>query len=228
MDGKFFDSLYEGDSANGVKLCMGVTGGDFWTRLTGCQNLYRGNSVETIDFNNILIAANTNELTIIIGGLIYHQAGEVYFYVLRRVNSYGDEEQTLGTALKTAFDDNGNLIWAVCNNVFNISAEQTAGPRCGLLWYYCPIGQEQAVDYFNIFSNNGSGGVDYNNPVAVVDYVGRGFYSYETGVLSNSSHLFCVRPVSSSGLEDGFFGIVEIDITDSAPQGIDIIQAQAY
>ena len=84
------------------------------------------------------------------------------------------------------------------------------------------------MDYFNIYSNNGSGAVDYNNPLAVVDYAGRGFYSYETGVLGNGNHLFCVRPVSSNGLEGGIFGIARIDITDSAPQGIDILQAQAY
>ena len=35
MDTKFFDSLYEGDSANGFKLCMGLTGGDFWARASG-------------------------------------------------------------------------------------------------------------------------------------------------------------------------------------------------
>ena len=35
MDVKFFDSLYEGDSPNGVKLGMGLTGGDFWLVKVG-------------------------------------------------------------------------------------------------------------------------------------------------------------------------------------------------
>ena len=54
MDVKFFDSLFEGDSANGVKLCMGLTGGDFWPQIMGCQIIYRGNSIEDIDFENVL------------------------------------------------------------------------------------------------------------------------------------------------------------------------------
>ena len=54
MDVKFFDSLSEGDSANGVKLCKGLTSGDFWAQIAGCQIIYRGQNVEDADFENIL------------------------------------------------------------------------------------------------------------------------------------------------------------------------------
>ena len=53
MDAKFFDSLFDGDSPNGIKLCMGITGGDFWAREAGCQNLYRGASIDVIDFDTV-------------------------------------------------------------------------------------------------------------------------------------------------------------------------------
>jgi len=50
MDHAFFNSLFEGDSSNGRKLCMGLTGGDFWARITGCQNLYRGDTALEINY----------------------------------------------------------------------------------------------------------------------------------------------------------------------------------
>jgi hypothetical protein len=52
MEAKFFDSLYEGDSPHGIKLGMGLTGGDFWPRIAGCQVLYRGHGIDRIDFSN--------------------------------------------------------------------------------------------------------------------------------------------------------------------------------
>jgi len=42
MEAKFFDSLNGGDSAKGIKLCMGITDGDFWTRTEGAAVLYKG------------------------------------------------------------------------------------------------------------------------------------------------------------------------------------------
>jgi len=75
MDAKFFDSLYEGDSANGVKLGMGLTGGDFWPRVGGCQNLYRGQDGSTIDFENILAVTEIEEESITVPGFAGHQAG---------------------------------------------------------------------------------------------------------------------------------------------------------
>ncbi len=226
MDAKFFDSLFEGDSTSGVKLCMGLTGGDFWARVAGCQNLYRGGSVEAVDFDIILAVTDADEDFIVLTA-VQHAASTVYFYVLRRANCCGDEEQSLTASAKAAFDSQGDLIGEGCNRIFTVKAEQFAGPMVRFMWYYSPVEQVQRCVSFKVYGDNGSGQIDYENEVCVVDYVGARFYSYESGVLSTGRYLFCVKAVSSDGLESGISGVIEIQVCDSAPSGVKILHAQA-
>ena len=94
MDAKFFDSLYEGDSPNGVKLGMGLTGGDFWPRVADCSVLYRGSSMEGIDFASLLAVAEAEASEISPPSYVPHNSGSIYFYVVSRANNCGCEEQT--------------------------------------------------------------------------------------------------------------------------------------
>jgi hypothetical protein len=107
MEAKFFDSLYGGDSANGIKLCMGLTDGDFWGRPGGVQLLYKGQDSNNIDFGRIEAASNINNKNFeVSSGQLLCQ----WLYVVRRVNCCGDEEQTLRAAVIFAFDSSGNPI----------------------------------------------------------------------------------------------------------------------
>ena len=227
MDIKFFDSLFEGDSCNGVKLGMGLTGGDFWPRVAGCQNLYRGGSIRSVDFSEVLLVTDAEQGFVSCVPLNGHQAGEVYFYVLRRVNGCGYEEQTLGAAVKAVFDNAGDLISAGCNRVFGFFVEQVAGSKYRLVWYYCPIGQGATCDHFDVYGDGGSGEIDYETVVAAVDYIGAGFYSYESDLSAGESMLFSIRAVSIDGGSDGFAGEIEIQVSDSAPQAVGILRVKA-
>jgi hypothetical protein len=106
MEMKFFDSLSIGDSANGVKLCMGLTEGDFWARPAGAQLLYKGQDDNNIDFGRIAASSNINNNFEVASG----QPLSRHLYVARRVNCCGMEEQTLSAAVKVEFDSLGNLI----------------------------------------------------------------------------------------------------------------------
>lgn len=225
MDARFFDSLFEGDSANGVKLGMGLTGGDFWPRVEDCQNLYRGGSVCTIDFDTILAVRDVDEILIGCGDEVGHEAGQSYLYVVRRANRCGDQEQSFGAAIMAVFDGESGLIEPGCNKVFSIFAEQIKGPRVRVVWYYCPIGQEVACGGFNVYSDNGTGQVDYETPVTAVDYAGARFYSYKSDVLSEGRYLFVIRAVSKIGQENNFDGAIEIEIGDMLPDGVGSLSA---
>ncbi len=227
MDAKFFDSLYEGDSANGVKLGMGLTGGDFWARLGGCQNLYRGPNAETIDFDTILATRDIEEDSITVPGFTGHQVLSSYVYVLRRTNICGYEERTFRAALKVRFDGQGNLIEPGCNDVFTLTARQVAGPRIRLLWYYFPIGQADECDSFNIYWDSGTGQINYETALGSVDYAGPRYYGFETGVLSEDKYQFCVRSVMKDGQENEHLGKVQIQIRDLAPQGVETLETEA-
>ena len=227
MDTKFFDSIFEGDSANGVKLGMGLTNGDFWPRPDGCQNLYGGSSVYTIDFNNILVVVDIDEELINVSGFDPEPC-EAYLYILRRVNCCGEEERSLAAAVKVEFDILGNILEPCCNNILNVIAEQVEGLRVQLIWYYCPIDQQAECGYFNIYWDGGSGEIDFETAICAIDYAGPGLYCYETGVLTESEHFFCVKAISETAVMNGLSGRVEIQIRDLAPNSIDMLLAGAF
>lgn len=227
MDAKFFDSLFEGDSANGVKLCLGLTGGDFWARLAGCQNLYRGVSGYDIDFDAILVSRDIDEASITIPSFAGHQADSSYVYVLRRTNGCGDEEWTFRAAVRLKFDENGDIVEPACNDVFSLTAEQIEGPKVRLVWYYCPLSEGAACVSFNIYWDNGSGEIDYVNKLAAIDYAGSRYYSFETDVLSEERYQFCIRAESASAQENEHLGTVQIQIRDTLQQGVEMLEAHA-
>lgn len=216
MDAKFFDGLYEGDSPNGVKLGMGLTGGDFWCRVEGCRNLYRGGGPFDVDFERLVVVGDIDANQIV--SRAGHEAGAVYYYVLRHVNNCGDEVHS-GTMVRAAFDGDGNWIEPGCNDVFDIWARQIPGPRVRLVWYYYPADEQAECERFNVYADNGSGQIDFENVLGTVAYQGKGLYSYESGVLSEGAYLFCVKCRSQSGLESGTGGMIRIGVTECVPAG---------
>jgi hypothetical protein len=106
MEAKFFDSLFGGDSANGVKLCMGVTEGDFWARPESVQLLYKGQD-DNVDFGRIAASSNIDNDSIEVAS---GQPLTRWLYILRRANCCGIEEKTLSAAVRAEFDSLGNLI----------------------------------------------------------------------------------------------------------------------
>jgi hypothetical protein len=227
MDAKFFDSIFEGDSVNGVKLGMGLTNGDFWPRPNGCQNLYCGGSFYTIDFYSILTVIDIGEELIEISGFDPEPC-ETYFYVLRRVNCCGEEEQSLIAAVKVEFDSLGNLIEPCCNNILSVGAEQFEGPRVRLIWYYCPIDQQAECSSFNLYWDGGSGEIDFDTAICAKDCAGPRLYYYETGVLTESKYIFCVQAMSKTAVTNGLSGRTEIQVRDLIPDSIDILLTEVF
>jgi hypothetical protein len=228
MDAKFFSSLYEGDSPNGVKLGMGLTGGDFWPRPNGCQNLYRGPDLsgEAIDFENILASAGISQTQITAPSWLPHLPSTTHFYLVRRANGCGQEEHTLGAAEIIVIDETGELAEPRCNNVFSVKACQIDGDRVELVWFYHSIGQKAAPARFEIHSDNGSGQIDYENAVAQMDYTGRRFYSWQSETLPAEKYLFCIKAFTAEDESDGSPGRVEIHLDRTKPGAIEILQAE--
>ena len=224
MDTKFFDSLFQGDSANGFKLCMGITGGDFWARTSGAQNLYRGHKSSDIDFETIIAITAVDNDNITVPSFIEHNSSTYYVYVIRHTNRCGDEEQTLSAAIRTAFDANGDLAQTGTNKVFRINTEQSDADKVRLIWFYWSINQNKQVAKFKIYSDNGSGIIDYENPIAQIDYAGRKFYDYLTGTLTNNNHRFCIRALASDDTEDDCLNEIIISLNKQKPDSVDILQ----
>ena len=226
MDVKFFDSLFEGDSANGVKLCKGLTGGDFWAQIAGCQIIYRGQNVEDADFENILAVTLVGNTQISLPDFLEHLNSSLYFYVLRRANLCGDEERTSFASAKMLLDENGDLAGPYCNCIFDSIAEQIEEEKIKLTWSYRPISQQAQISEFLIYYDGGSGTIDYENPLAQIEHSGPGFYSYEVGSLSGDSYLFCIKATTSDGLERIGNKEIKVQIDSGNVGGASILQVQ--
>lgn len=221
------EALFAGMSANAYKLGTVLTCGWFWARLGGCSVLYRGDSMEAIDFANILTAAEADACEISPPGYVQHNSSSTYSYVVRRANNCGDEEHTLSAAVKVAIDAEGNLAAPAPNNIFAVKAEQANGNKIRLIWYYCPIEQQSPPACFNVYYDEGTGQIDYEDPVATIRYAGRRFYSYQSDSLDAGEHLFCIKAEDAAGTESSSSAPERVQLDTTAPDAIDIIGAEA-
>jgi hypothetical protein len=217
MDVIFFDSLFEGDSVNGIKLCMGLTGGDFWSRVNGCSNLYRGQSIETIDLEGIVAVSGVDCQSITVPPSIEHEAGQIYYYVLRRANICGNETGGFNAVVRISFDINGELVEIGCNRVFDIFAEQIEGQKIKLVWFYSPLTQERRCNTFNIYGDGGAVVIDLQAALANFEYKGARVYCFESDTLNEGRYQFCIGAEDENGLEV-FSKMVRIDVTASVPE----------
>jgi hypothetical protein len=227
MDTKFFDGLTEGDSLNGVKLGMGLTGGDFWPRIDGCSVLYRGSAMNLIDFTNLLAVAEVDSSEISPPCYIPHDNNSTYFYVLCRINNCGHEEHTLAAAVKVSIDSCGELVDPRPNDVFVARAEQVDGSKVRIVWYYCPIEQQSPPACFNVYYDAGTGQIDYENLIATISYAGRMFYSYTSDVLDAGKYLFAIRIEDAFGTENTSLALIKVELYSGNPIEINVLSAKA-
>ena len=219
------DALFAGMTANAFKLGTVLTRGWFWMRVAGCSVLYRGDSMETIDFANILTVAEGGAGLISPPSYVPHSSNSMYFYVVRRVNNCGQQERTLAAAVKVAIDAEGNLAAAEPNSIFDAKIEQAAGNKVRLVWFYCPLEQESEPACFKIYYDSGTGQVDYQNAIATISYRGRGFYNYQSDALEEGRYLFAIKTEDSEGVENGSWAQVAVQTVNESPDAAEILSA---
>jgi len=220
------EALFNGMTAHAFKLGTTLSLGWFWVRAAGCSVLYRGPSMERIDFTNILTVAEQDACEISPPSYILHNSGSTYFYVIRRFNNCGYQELTLAAAAKVSIDASGELEKPQPNNIFNSKAEQVNGNRIQLVWFYCPLEQKSQPICFNIYYDGGTGQIDYENPLAKIGYEGQRFYSYQSGALSAGGYLFTVRAEDVDGIENSPSARLRIQLDTTNPDVIGILSAE--
>lgn len=227
MDAKFYtDALFGGMTSNAFKLGTVLTLGWFWVRRDGCAIFYRGISFWTIDFENILLVTEPEPIEITVPGYIPHEDGQRYYYAVRRTNFVGDCERGLQAVIMIEFDSEGRLVAPKPNVVYGLKAEQVIDCKARLSWYYCPLAQESEPVCFNVYGDNGTGEIDYENVIAATRYDGKGFYSYNATVGDEGRYSFAVRAEDKAGTE-GDVVISTIDIVSRVIEPPVIVNAQA-
>jgi len=218
--------LFAGAGADAFKLGTVLTLGWFWLRVAGCSVLYRGSSMERIEFANILVVAEASACLMSPPGYVQHESGSTYFYVIRRANSCGQQEHTLSAAVKVSIDADGNLASPQPNSIFGARAQRVAGSKILLVWYYCSVEQKSKPACFNVYYDSGTGHIDYENPVASIRYVGRRFYGYQSGTLDADRYLFAIRAEDANGTENRSLASIGMELDTTSPEGVDILSTE--
>ncbi len=221
------EALFNGMTANAFKLGTVLSLGWFWARIAGCSALYRGYNMEEIDFANILTVAEQDDCEISPPGYISHSSGSTYFYVIRRFNSCGYQERTLAAAIKFSIESNGEPAEPKPNKVFDSIFELKDGNKIRLIWFYCPLEQKSKPVCFNVYHDNRTGQIDYQNPVAKIVYKGRKFYSFQSGALEAGNYLYAIRSEDTGGLENNSLAQIKIQLSPTNLNAIDIVRAAA-
>lgn len=220
------DALFNGMTTNAFKLGTVMTGGWFWMRRAGCSALYRGPSMEQMDFANILAVAEQEVDSISPPGYMPHHSSSTYFYVVRRFNNCGYQERTLAAAVKVSIDSEGDLAKPQPNNIFTWRVDQVDGNKTELTWFYCPLEQKSRPALFKVYYDGGTGLIDYQNPIATVNFRGRKFYTYQSDALPAGRYLFAVRAEDADGIQDNSLAQLAIQISNTTPDAINILSAE--
>ncbi len=206
------EALFGGATSNAFKLGTALTAGWFWSRLKGCSILYRGPSIETVDFENMLTVGDADIEQLAAGSHLPHQSNMTYFYVLQRANGAGELEQTLSASVKVAFDAHGDLVALGPNPIFVVKARQVADSRAEIIWFYNPLEQQAEPVCFNVYTDDATGTIDCQNPLEQIEYRGRIHYRYLSDALLPGQYLFAIKTEDADGIEDTSLAWVSIQI----------------
>lgn len=235
-------ALFNGMTANAFKLGTSLSLGWFWVRVTGCSALYRGESPSAVieahrsalgvDFTNILVVFNLDtsdgsRATISPPSYIPHNSDSTYFYVVRRFNNCGYQEHTSAAAVKVSIKSNGELAEPQPNNISSSKVEQVAGNKVRLTWFYCPLEQSSEPVSFNVYYDERTGQIDYFDPLAIIEYKWRKFYSFQSSTLEAGGYLLAIRAEDAGGIENISLARLKIQLDTLNPDAIDILRVEA-
>jgi len=220
-------ALFGGMTANAFMLGTAITLGWFWTRRLGCCALYRGPTINQIDFANTLTVTQQDAGQISPPLYVAHGSNSTYFYAIRRFNTCGYQERSLAAVAKVAIDAGGNLTAPQPNNIFAVAAKQIAGNKIQLVWFYCPLHQKSAPARFRIYYDAASGQIDYENPITTVSYQGQKFYSCQIGAPEAGTYFFAIRAEDDDGVQDCSAARLIIQLTAKIPEPVEILSAES-
>ncbi len=133
----------------------------------------------------------------------------------------------MAAAVKVSIDFSGELAEPQPNDISSSKVEQVDSNKIRLTWYYCPLEQGSKPVSFNVYYDDRTGQIDYENPLAIIEYKGRKFYSFRSSALEAGEHLFAIRAEDADGIENISLARLKIQFDTLNPDAIDILRAEA-
>lgn len=110
---------------------------------------------------------------------VQHEPDTEYVYRLNAIGRGGVEEDSADAVAIVEFGADGEWVGLLPNSPSRLDVRAAAGGRFMLRWTYAEAGQQAAPTQFRVFTDGGTGLVDYVTPAGVVAYRPRRlFYEY--------------------------------------------------
>jgi len=202
---RHYDPLYLGMGRRALANALHVTLGQSFPRPGGGYNLYRGSgSAQQIDWDHPVGVAGKDAAAVSNFADCPHDINLVYYYALRAVSPGGVEQDSREEITRLAFDVEGQAILPPVEPPSDLQVEPLAGGRFRLSWYYRASKPVQSPGEFRVYTNNGSGVVDYDSLVAAVSFrFWRWHYEYVSEFFdSGTATLWSVRTVNRAEQEE--------------------------
>ena len=214
-----YDPIHRGWTLRGIANGVCATCGWCFPSVSGGYNLYRGSpGAESIDYGAPVGAADAAAEQIHSFAWRPHAPNMTYAYVVRAIGGGGVESESSDPPVTVETDAQGRPMGPRPNAPSQLSVRPVAGGAFVLRWTYSPFGEATAPAAFRVFTDGGTGTVNYVAVVGTVSYRrGQPHYAFQTGGHAHGvRRLWAVRAVSAEGRDDGNTGTV-VGLADAEP-----------
>lgn len=147
----------------------------------GGYNVYRGlGGIEGIDWQESVACARSGEGTLSVNLAL--APGRRYIFAARAVSPEGVEERNTHVVAYAELDEQGDLLPAPLAPPTELTADPQPNAKLLVGFSYAPPVGFAKADGFDLLSDDGSGELDLENPVATVDAVADGQTDFEVSL----------------------------------------------
>jgi len=228
-DPLFFGATFTG-VVHGVGLMLGVGG---WCQPGGMHVLYRGSSRVSIDYDTPVGAAGPGVSSITLFPWITHDADTSYYYTCLPIGAGGVAavpNSKTPQIVRVRIDGEGDAMAPAPMAPRNLRVTPVAAGAFRISWTYPQTTQAPAPSTFNIYTNGGSGDVDYESSIATVTARlsgrGAGCYGWISSAYDHATRVtFAVRAEDSDGDEDQNVAVASAVADAEGPSAAEIVAA---
>ena len=198
-----WDPIQLGWTPAGIANCMPATAGVMFPRVEGGYNLYHGTDRD--DVTEIVGAVGHAATQVQPFTWSHFEPGTHYFRCLP-IGSGGVEAVDVDQIVEVTIDD-GGATSPVPPPPRDLAVSAIAGGAFRVTWLYSPSVHFADVDEFRIYSDGGSGTMDYDTPVGTVSASalrrGAGAYAFDSDGFDHGTLVtFGVRSATADGDEE--------------------------
>ena len=202
---RHYDPIHRGWTPAGIANGVCATSGFAFPRVRGGYNLYRGGTGGGAGAETIVGAAGADAGTVRTFPWVTHGAEASYVYRLRAIGGGGVESDPNGTQAEVAFDADGAWVGPRPNPPSDLRALSVVGGAFEIRWRYADADEQVPPASFGVFSDGGTGTVDWGAPVGDVPYRrGRFHFVWTSSGFAHGERVrWGVRAASAAGVTDG-------------------------